>query len=64
MVYDYYNGTGFKETRINMMRLKTKGNILWYETNFKINENNIEKMTKTGRNRWKIEKKGFNRYGI
>ena len=59
-VYDYYNGVEFKEMKINMIRLRTKGKTFWYATNFKINENSIEKMIKTGRKRWKIENKGFN----
>ena len=54
-VYDYYNGVEFKEMKINMIRLRTKGKTFWYATNFKINENSIEKMIKTGRKRWKIE---------
>ena len=43
-----------------MIRLRTKGKAYWYATNFKINENSIEKMIKTGRKRWKIENRGFN----
>lgn len=59
-VYDYYNGVEFKEMKINMIRLKTKGKTFIYATNFKISDNNIEKIMKAGRKRWKIENKGFN----
>lgn len=45
-VYDYYNGVEFKEMKINMIRLKTKGKTFIYATNFKISDNNIEKWSK------------------
>lgn len=59
--YEYYNGIKYKEREMNIVELVVNDKEKFcYITDIEIKEKNYEEIIEKGRERWKIENKGFN----
>lgn len=62
--YQYANGIPLNATHddllVNVVRYKDKGKTWMFVTSFELNEENIAKIARGGRARWKIENETFN----